>query len=136
MKYLASYTHRVAISNQRLIALEEGQVAFHYKDYRHGRPGRVMRLSAVEFMRRFLQHVLPHGFVRIRHYGLLANRRCKENLQRCRLLLDTDTQSEATPASATDPIESRERLCPCCKKAPMLIVATLPPSRAGPRHAA
>ena len=78
LKYLARYTHRVAISNRRLLSLEEGQVAFRYKDYRQGRRDRVMRLAAVEFMRRFLLHVLPKGFVRIRHYGFLANRARKE----------------------------------------------------------
>ena len=87
LKYLARYTHRVAISNRRLMSLEHGQVAFGYKDYRQGRRERVMRLESVEFMRRFLLHVLPNGFVRIRHFGLLANRCRKDNLRLCRRLL-------------------------------------------------
>jgi hypothetical protein len=73
LKYLARYTHRVAISNRRLLSIEGGHVAFRYKDYRRAHSDRVMRLTAVEFMRRFLLHVLPKRFVRIRHYGLLAN---------------------------------------------------------------
>ena len=69
LKYLARYTHRVAISNQRLIALEDGKVRFRWKDYAHGRAPKTMALNPVEFIRRFLLHVLPSGFVRIRHYG-------------------------------------------------------------------
>lgn len=131
LKYLARYTHRVAISNRRLLALDDGQVAFHYKDYRQGQRKRVMRLEAVEFMRRFLLHVLPKGFVRIRHYGLLSNRTRKDNLLLCRRLLGTVAHPDAEPASPPGP-GSWERLCPACRKGPMLIVARLPPSRAGP----
>ena len=93
LKYLARYTHRVAISNRRRVSLNDGQVAFRYKDYRRGRRERVMRLEAVEFMRRFLLHVLP--FVRIRHYGFLANRSRKEKLLLCRSLLGSVAQAEA-----------------------------------------
>ena len=89
--YLARYTHRVAISNRRLVALDDdGQVSFRWKDYRQSgrtRP-KVMRLPAGEFMRRFLLHVLPDGFHRIRHYGLLANGHRAAMLARCRELLD------------------------------------------------
>lgn len=74
LKYLARYTHGVAISNQRLISLREGHITFSCKDSRHGNRHRPMTLPAVEFIRRFLLHVLPQGFVRIRHYGFLANR--------------------------------------------------------------
>ena len=80
---LARYTHRVAISNRRLIALEDGEVTFHWKDYAHGGGPKTMTLKAVEFIRRFLLHVLPAGFVRIRHYGFLANRVCREKLALC-----------------------------------------------------
>lgn len=72
LKYLARYTHRVAISNRRLVSLSDGQVSFRWKDYRRGRKTRVMTLDAVEFIRRFLQHTLPKGFVRIRHFGFLS----------------------------------------------------------------
>ncbi len=133
LKYLARYTHRVAISNQRLVSLDNGQVAFGYKDYRRGE--RVMRLEAVEFMRRFLLHVLPKGFVRIRHYGLMANRSRKDNLRLCRRLLGSvvEPDSDTTPTNSTDPASSEgPDLCPACQQGPMLVVAKLPPSRAGP----
>ena len=84
LKYLARYTHRVAISNRRLVALEDGEVRFHGKDYAHGGAQKTMTRKATEFIRRFLLHVLPAGFVRIRHYGFLANRLCQDQLARCR----------------------------------------------------
>src|SRR5262249_27564437 len=87
LKYLARYTHRVAISNSRLVKLEEGRVTFRYKDYADDHRHKTMTLDAVEFLRRFVQHVLPKGFVKIRHYGLLANRQRAERLDRCRRLL-------------------------------------------------
>ena len=95
LKYLARYTHRVAISNSRLLDLEDGFVRFRYKDYAHGNRKRVMRLSASEFVRRLLLHVLPRGFVRIRHYGLWSNRQRREDLALCRRLLDGDAAPEA-----------------------------------------
>jgi hypothetical protein len=87
LKYLAGYTHRVAISNQRLLALADGQVSFRSKDYADGQRPKTLTLSAEEFLRRFVQHVLPQGFVKIRHYGLLANRHRGDKLWRCRRLL-------------------------------------------------
>src|SRR3954468_23721801 len=72
LKYLARYTHRVAISNSRLLTLEDGRVTFRYKDYADDRQHKTLTLDAVEFLRRFVQHVLPKGFMKIRHYGLLA----------------------------------------------------------------
>ena len=87
LKYLARYTYRVAISNERIESLEEGQVTFRYKDYAHGHRQRRMKLTAHEFLRRFLQHVLPRGFVRIRSFGLLANRAREKQLCHCRRLL-------------------------------------------------
>jgi hypothetical protein len=87
LDYLGRYTHRVAISNHRLIELKDGKVTFAYKDYKHEQRQKVMTLSADEFLRRLLMHVLPDGFQRIRHYGLLGNRHRAENLARCRELL-------------------------------------------------
>lgn len=87
IKYVGRYTQRVAISNGRLLSLTAGQVRFRYKDYRRGGLWQVMELSAAEFLRRFLQHVLPAGYVRIRHYGLLASRGRAQKLARCRVLL-------------------------------------------------
>ncbi len=87
LKYLARYTHRVAISNHRLVSLQDGRVTFRYKDYADDHRSKTMTLSADEFLRRFSQHVLPKGFVKMRHYGLLANRHREERLDVCRRLL-------------------------------------------------
>jgi hypothetical protein len=87
------YTHRVAISNNRLLDIAEGKVTFRYKDYRHNAQQKTMTLEAGEFIRRFLLHVLPEGFQRIRYYGFLANRYRVEKLAHGRELLDTDLRS-------------------------------------------
>jgi hypothetical protein len=84
LKYLARYTHRVAISNHRLRSLENGHVSFEWKDYAHRARTKLMTLDAIEFLRRFLLHVLPTGLVRIRQFGLLANRVRKHKLLLCR----------------------------------------------------
>ena len=89
LEYLGRYTHRVAISNRRLLALENGQVCFQWKDYRDGQQQKVMTVSAEEFIRRFLQHAVPPGFQRIRYYGFLANCHRAEKLELCRRLLAT-----------------------------------------------
>ena len=88
LDYLGRYTHRVAISNHRLLAMKDGKVTFSYRDRRDGDRKKEMQLSAEEFIHRFLKHVLPSGFMRIRHDGLLASRTKKEALARCRELLD------------------------------------------------
>jgi Putative transposase len=87
LHYLGHYTHRVAISNSRLISCDDGQVVFHYRDRAAGDVRKTLTLPADEFLRRFLSHVLPAGFQRIRHYGLLASRTKKLDLTRCRELL-------------------------------------------------
>jgi hypothetical protein len=112
LAYLARYTHRVAISNSRLIACDADGVSFRWKDYRHkGRQRiKVLRLSVDEFIRRFLLHVLPDGFHRIRHYGLFGNGVRQENLARARTLLAV---AEKPMADAPAPIEP-SRCCPCC----------------------
>jgi hypothetical protein len=114
LAYLSRYTHRVAISNQRLIAYDEAGVAFRYKDYRREGPERqrVMTLAPHEFIRRFLLHVLPHGFHRIRHYGLLASSVRKLDIARARELLGVAPPA-AKPVEAPKPIEWRPP-CPCC----------------------
>jgi len=94
LNYLARYTHRVAISNHRLLAFENDRVSFRWRDYAHGGKKKVMTVSADEFLRRFLLHVLPKGLVRIRHFGLFANRRRSAALERCRELLGTPTSTE------------------------------------------
>jgi Putative transposase len=84
LDYVGRYTHRVAISNNRLLDIAEDQVTFRYKDYRHAAQHKTMTLKAEEFIRRFLLHVLPEGFQRIRYYGFLANRYREEKLEHCR----------------------------------------------------
>jgi len=121
LAYLARYTHRVALSNSRLIALDQRGVTFRYKDYRLNGPARycTMTLAPDEFIRRFLMHVLPKGFHRIRHYGLLASAGCKANTARARELIaaapsvDPPASSDnpdQTPGAATD----HRPPCPCC----------------------
>src|SRR5215212_5802414 len=126
--YLARYTHRIAISNRRLVALDEnGQVSFRWKDYRaSGRTKpKVMRLPAGEFMRRFLLHVLPDGFHRIRHYGLLANGHRAAMLARCREVLDVPPAPVEADGGENDgkPRGARAEApaCPCCG-GPMRII--------------
>ena len=113
LAYLSRYTHRVAISNRRLIAFDMAGVTFRYKDYRRSGPERqqVMTLAADEFIRRFLLHALPHGFHRIRHYGLLASATHKASVALARELLGVATAPE--PIEPEEPIDSRPA-CPCC----------------------
>jgi hypothetical protein len=129
LAYLSRYTHRVAISNRRLVALNERGVTFRWKDYRaKGRTrNKTMTLSADEFMRRFLLHVLPNGFHRIRHYGLIANTERRDNLERVRELLQveapgapTEPQSDDRPAGSRPPTF----VCPDCGAA-MIVIDTL-----------
>jgi len=116
LKYLARYTHRVAISNSRLVDYEEGSVRFRWKDYRNGSQPKTMQLDGVEFMRRFMLHVLPAGFVRIRHHGFLANRNRSENLARCRKLLGVSETSIPTTEAQEGLTETEgSALCPACK---------------------
>jgi hypothetical protein len=119
LAYLARYTHRVAIANSRLIALDQQGVTFRYKDYRADGRARqkVMTLATSEFIRRFLLHVLPKSFHRIRHYGLLARPSCADNIARAReLLAVTMPQDHNADAGAVDPNEptTPSHLCPCC----------------------
>jgi hypothetical protein len=113
LHYLARYTHRVAISNHRRVSVTDTHVSFRWKDYAHHSKRRVMTLSHEEFLRRFLQHVLPRGFPRIRYFGLLANRRRGELLPLCRtLLLARPEPVQSTPAAAAVLWK-----CPCCQGA-------------------
>jgi hypothetical protein len=121
LQYLARYTHRVAISNHRLIAHEDGKVSFRYKDYAHGGKKRKMTVTADEFLRRFLLHVLPRGLVRIRHFGFLANRSRSRLLAICRQLL-SDAPLARSPTCVAPP--QREWCCPSCGGA-MIIVERL-----------
>ncbi len=131
LAYLSRYTHRVAISNSRLIALDDGKVTFNYKDYRakDGELHKTMALPIAEFIRRFLSHVLPSGFHRIRHYGLFANGGRTENLARARQLLAMPALEAAADADQTvDPDEPpvSALACSCCGGR-MIVIETFEP---------
>jgi hypothetical protein len=136
LEYLGRYTHKVAITNHRLVALWNGEVTFRWQDYRTGNPNRTMRLSVDEFIRRFLQHVLPAGFQRIRQYGVLGNRCRRTKLARCRELLES--QAPRQPCRCEDgsevdderPMRPSGRECPACGEGQLYRVGDLEP--AGP----
>jgi Putative transposase/Transposase zinc-binding domain len=136
LKYLARYTHRVAISNARLVKVEDGQVSFRWKDYADGNAQKVMVLGAVEFIRRFLLHVVPSGFVRIRHYGLLANRVRAGNVARCRALLGVGQGGGAGGLAAPQGPQPGKQAqvqaparCPVCGQGHMVVMEKLEPVR-------
>jgi hypothetical protein len=135
IKYLARYTHRVAISNSRLIAMRDGYVHFYWKDNRDGAKWKPTALEATEFIRRFLLHVLPSGFMRIRHYGFLANRFRREKLALCRELLGVSLNDEVADdlgdahqsEHETERLQSKHRpRCPKCGVGRMRIVEAIP----------
>jgi len=134
LDYVGRYTHRVAISNHRLLDIENDRVSFQWKDYRSGGDVKTMTLCADEFIRRFLLHVLPNGFQRIRYYGLLGNRYRKERLNQCRHLLGMPMpeQHSAVPVQEDyrdryeDLTGSSLRQCPQCQQGRMVVVAVLP----------
>ena len=136
LAYLSRYTHRIAISNRRLVAIDDSKVTFTWKDYRHGAAPNTMTLAADEFIRRFLLHVLPGGFQRIRHYGFLANGHRRAKITLIRKLLGPAFPSPAL-AAGTDEVATTENAicaaatppCPCCGGT-MAVIETLP----GPRR--
>ena len=121
LRYLGRYTHRVAISNHRLVAFDGDRVTFRWRDYAHGNKSRLMTLQATEFLRRFFLHILPNGFVRIRHFGFLANRFRSERIAQCRQLL---AQLGAGPTLIPSVAISEPRCCPRCG-APMMVATRL-----------
>jgi hypothetical protein len=134
LEYLGRYTHRVAISNNRLIDFLDGNVSFRWKDYRHNSRQKVMRLDAHEFIRRFLLHVLPNGFQRIRHYGFLANRHRAVKLARCRQLLGAPAPIVKLPDAPADYRDRYEQItgkslreCPHCGRGNMVCIETFLP---------
>jgi len=116
LKYLARYTHRIAISNRRLVSIDDETVTFGWRDYAHRNRPRTMTLDGREFLRRFLLHAVPGGFMRIRHFGLLANRVRTKNLERCRRLLavgaPADASAEVSPGGGGATVEHEH--CPLC----------------------
>jgi hypothetical protein len=121
LKYLARYTHRVAISNHRLRSLENGRVSFEWKDYAHHSRSGLMTLDAVEFLRRFLLHVLPTGLVRIRQFGFLANRVRKCKLELCRTLLAARLPAAHSEGDSGEVAEDPQR-CPICKLGRLVVI--------------
>lgn len=136
LKYLARYTHRVAISNHRLVSLSEGKVTFRWKDYAEGNAVKEMTLEVREFTRRFLLHILPRGFVRIRHYGFLANRCRSERLERCHRLLACGSDQPMSPESENEvdsqcTADREPQLCPVCRIGRMIILKKFDPLGSG-----
>ena len=123
LKYLARYTHRVAISNGRLVSMQDGRVTFRWRDSAHGNQTKLMTLDAVEFIRRFLLHVLPTGLVKIRHFGFLANPQRREALKLCRTLLQTPEPADPLTDARRKPAERR---CPCCGVGTLCLIGLVP----------
>jgi Putative transposase len=131
LKYLARYTHRIAISNHRLLSATDAEVSFSWKDYKHGHRQRVMTLDIEEFVRRFLLHVLPTRFVKIRYYGLLAQSQRTAALPLCARLVDAATDSVVSQASPpAEPVAAFPYAdsCPICERGHLYRVRTLQPN--------
>lgn len=132
LAYLARYTHRVAIANGRILSANDGQVRFHYKDYRDGNRHKTMTLDAVEFLRRFSLHVLPKSFKRIRYFGFLANRVRRASLALCRRFLGRATPVQQAPEPVgrqrAEPVgqQRAQPVCPQCKRGRMVAIWRLP----------
>jgi hypothetical protein len=132
LAYLSRYTHRIAISDRRLVSLDDTHVCFRWRDYAHGSAEKIMRVDAHEFLRRFLLHVLPNGFQRIRHYGFLANGHRKAKLAVIRKVLAAVSLAPNVPSSDDAPtaaVDGEVTPCPCCGGV-MTIIEVLP----GPRR--
>jgi hypothetical protein len=132
LEYVGRYTHRVAISNNRLLDIDDGTVRFRWKDYRDHNRQKVMTVSADEFIRRFLLHVLPEGFHRIRYYGFLGNRHRSQKLVRCRELLGMPVPEPLHDQSEQDYLDHYEELtgvslkeCPACHQGQMVTIETI-----------
>ena len=131
LAYLGHYTHKIAISNHRLVSFDDKTVRFRWRDYADGNRQKIMQLDADEFLRRFFLHVLPLGFTRIRHYGLLANRNRDKNLTQCRALLGQNAPLPSEPESAIDLIKRLIGIdvtaCPHCQKGTLVRIETFNP---------
>ncbi len=130
LRYLGAYTHRVAISNRRLVRFEDDEVTFRWRDSAHKNKKRLLTLPVDEFLRRFLLHVLPRGFVRIRHFGFLASRRRGQLLPRCKQVLAV--ASCATTSAVVQSNKRNERsalwMCPLCG-GKMIVIERLTPAQ-------
>ena len=136
IEYLARYTHKVAISNHRLVSIDNNTIVFRYKDYRDGGQQKIMSLGATDFLQRFCLHILPSGFVRIRHYGILSTRRKTQCLEDARCSLGvaapqkqpTDWKTIAFKRLGFDPGR-----CPFCGEGKMVMIEKLAPERGPPK---
>jgi hypothetical protein len=133
LDYVGRYTHRIAISNSRLLSVDDGKVQFRWKDYRHGGQQKTMALNVNEFIRRFLIHVLPDGFQRIRYYGFLSNAHRAGKLALCRELLAIQPVASPAPDVPADYRDQHEmltgvslRICPHCHRGSMFVVEVIP----------
>ena len=136
LRYLGRYTHRIAISNERIVSMAEGHVRFRYRDRRHGNRACILTVTGSEFARRFLLHVLPKRFVRLRHYGLFANANRSARLASARLSLGAPVAPQPLKAPAESWQDLYRRVtgrepdrCPVCGRGRLRIVATFPPAR-------
>lgn len=130
LQYLSHYTHRVAISNRRLLGADERNVTFAYKDYADGSRRKTMTLEVSEFVRRFCLHVLPERLVKIRHYGLLANRNRQERVDRARVFLGASGPApalEPEPQNPSTPQAPARPCCPFCHKPTLILLGQVPP---------
>jgi hypothetical protein len=132
LDYLGRYTHRVALSNDRIVKVQNGKVTLSYRDRKDGDRKKTLILDAHEFIRRFLLHVLPDGFMRVRHFGFLANRSKKQALAQCRRLLKIDAALPQIPKESTEDLLLKITgndlsRCPSCRQGTMIVVAELPP---------
>jgi hypothetical protein len=129
LRYLARYTHRVAISNGRLLEMQNDHVRFRWRDSKDGNRSKILTLDAVEFIRRFLLHILPPGFVKIRHFGFLANRNRSQSLALCRQHLQA-IDPPPTPIAVLAPQQKQamERRCPMCQRGTLISKSPESPS--------
>jgi hypothetical protein len=136
LEYVGRYTHRVAISNNRLLSIDNGKVRFRWKDYRDDNRQKILALDGAEFIRRFLIHVLPNGFHRIRYYGFLSNHHRARKLELCRVLIGmAPTAGDATPADYRSRFEALTgrslQQCPHCHVGTMVVISCVAPTVSG-----
>jgi predicted Zn-ribbon and HTH transcriptional regulator len=137
VEYLGRYTHKVAISNHRLLSVSNQQVVFGYKDYRDASKKKVMTLGGTEFLRRFVQHILPHGFIRIRHYGFLASKNKAKELNQAKAEFKQtqwETKHYSWQEIAEEKLDIKPNQCPHCKSNTLKTIKTLEPERGPPKH--
>ena len=139
VKYLARYSHRVAIANQRIINITEEHVSFGYKDYKDGARQKVMTLTGSQFLQRFCLHILPNRFRKIRHFGFLSNAAKKKRLNQAKQALlkkqhNALTKAQRKALAAQRLFSNNPSLCPCCKQGRMVIVEILLPNKDPPAN--